>query len=38
MDLGSEGPAQVVEKCNAYLRYYYTGIEQKATEMFPLVD
>jgi len=37
MDLGSEGPAQVVEKCNAYLRYYYTGIEQKATEMFPLV-
>ena len=37
MDLGSESPAQVVEKCNAYLRYYYTGIEQKATEMFPLV-
>lgn len=28
---------QILDKCNAYLRYYYTGIEQKATEMFPLV-
>lgn len=37
MDLGSESPRQVVEKCNAYLRYYYTGIEQKDTGMFPLV-
>ena len=37
MDLGSESPRQVVEKCNAYLRYYYTGIEQKETGMFPMV-
>ena len=37
MDLGSESPRQVVEKCNAYLRYYYTGIEQKEIGMFPLV-
>lgn len=37
MDLGSESMPQVLEKCNAYLRYYYTGLEQKATEMFPLV-
>ncbi len=37
MDLGSEAPTQILEKCNIYLRYYYTGIEQKATEMFPLV-
>lgn len=37
MDLGSESPRQVVEKCNAYLRYYYAGIEQKDTGMFPLV-
>ncbi len=37
MDLGSESSTQIVEKCNMYLRYYYTGIEQRATEMFPLV-
>lgn len=37
MDLGSEPMTQILDKCNAYLRYYYTGIEQKATEMFPLV-
>ena len=37
MDLGSESLSQVLDKCNMYLRYYYTGIEQKATEMFPLV-
>ncbi len=37
MDLGSESSTQIVEKCNLYLRYYYTGIEQRATEMFPLV-
>ena len=24
-------------KCHGYFRYYYTGLEQKATEMFPLV-
>ncbi len=37
MDLSSESPRQVVDKCNAYLRYYYTGIEQKESGMFPLV-
>ena len=37
MDLSTEAPRQVVEKCNAYLRYYYTGIEQNDTGMFPLV-
>lgn len=37
MDLGSESVTQILEKCNGYLRYYYTGLEQKATEMFPLV-
>ena len=37
MDLGSESPRQVVDKCSAYLRYYYTGIEQKESGMFPLV-
>lgn len=37
MDLGTESPRQVVDKCNAYLQYYYTGIEQKESGMFPLV-
>ena len=37
MDLGSESAGQVVDKCNAYLHYYYTGIEQKESGMFPLV-
>ena len=37
MDLGSESPRQVVDKCNVYLRYYYTGIEQKESGMFPMV-
>ncbi len=37
MDLGSEAPMQVVDKCNIYIRYYYTGLEQRATEMFPMV-
>ena len=37
MDLGTESMTQILDKCNIYLRYYYTGIEQKATGMFPLV-
>ena len=37
MDLDTESPRQVVDKCNAYLQYYYTGAEQKETGMFPLV-
>ena len=37
MDLGSESTAQIIEKCNAYLAYYYTGVEQKETDMFPMV-
>lgn len=37
MDLGTESLSQVLNKCNLYLYYYYTGLEQKATEMFPLV-
>ena len=27
----------VLRECRMYLRYYYTGLEQRATEMFPLV-
>lgn len=37
MDLGTESTAQVVEKCQSYRRYFYTGIEQKRNEVFPLV-
>ena len=37
MDLGTEPVSQIVEKCDAYLRYYYSGVEQKETGMFPLV-
>ena len=37
MDLGTEPVSQVVEKCDAYLRYYYSGVEQRDTGMFPLV-
>ena len=37
MDLGTESPTQVVEKCQTYLRYYNTGIEQRKQEVFPMV-
>ncbi len=37
IDLSSESPRTVVEKCDQYLRYYYSGIEQKETGMFPFV-
>lgn len=37
MDLSTESPRAVVAKCDAYLRYYYSGIEQNETGMFPLV-
>ena len=37
MDLSTESPRQVVDKCDQYLRYYYSGIEQRETGMFPFV-
>lgn len=37
IDLDTESQAQVIDKCDTYLRYYHTGIEQKETGMFPLV-
>ena len=37
IDCGSEHSPQIVEKCNAYLRYYYSGVEQRETDMFPYV-
>ena len=37
MDLSSESPRQITDKCDQYLRYYYSGIEQQETGMFPFV-
>lgn len=37
VDLGTESTLQVVEKCNTYRSYYFTGIEQQKSELFPLV-
>lgn len=37
IDLGTESTSQVLEKCRAYRRYYDTGLEQGASDMFPLV-
>lgn len=37
VDRGSEHAPQVIGKCNAYLRYYYCGVEQAETSFFPFV-
>lgn len=37
MDLDTEAPSAVVEKCRRYHEYYKTGVEQKASGAFPLV-
>ncbi|RYC74830.1 replication-relaxation family protein [Candidatus Nanosyncoccus alces] len=37
IDLSTESSSQIIEKCNAYLEYFYTGIEQKETGVFPIV-
>lgn len=36
VDLDTESPAKVIEKCQKYHRYYRTGLEQKASGVFPL--
>ena len=37
MDLDTEAPSAVVEKCRRYHEYYKTGTEQKNSGVFPLV-
>lgn len=37
IDLGTESSSQIIEKCNTYLEYFYSGIEQKETGVFPIV-
>ncbi len=36
VDLDTESPAKVIEKCQRYHQYYRTGLEQKAAGVFPL--
>ena len=36
IDLGTESPAQIAEKCKLYRDYYLSGLEQKESGMFPL--
>lgn len=36
IDLATESPAKVIEKCDRYHKYYRTGLEQEESEVFPL--
>ena len=36
VDLDTESPAKVIEKCQKYHKYYRSGLEQKEYDMFPL--
>ena len=36
VDLDTESPAKIIETCQKYHTYYRSGLEQEASEMFPL--
>lgn len=36
VDLDTESPSKVIEKCQRYHQYYQSGLEQKASGVFPL--
>lgn len=36
VDLDTESPAKIIEKCQKYHAYYRSGLEQEESEMFPL--
>lgn len=36
VDLDTESPSKVIEKCQRYHKYYHSGLEQKASGVFPL--
>lgn len=36
VDLDTESPAKIIEKCQRYHAYYRSGLEQEESEMFPL--
>ena len=37
VDLDTESPCRIIEKCDRYHEYYRSGLEQKENEVFPLV-
>ena len=37
IDLATESPVKVIEKCRRYMAYYRGGLEQKQHDVFPLV-
>jgi len=37
VDMNTESPSVVLDKCRRYVHYYRSGIEQKAHGVFPLV-
>lgn len=37
IDLATESPIKVIEKCHRYLQYYRSGLEQEQYRVFPLV-
>jgi hypothetical protein len=37
LDLHTESPSKVIEKCRRYHDYYRSGLEQKLHNVFPLV-
>lgn len=36
IDLDTESPAKIIEKCERYHKYYHSGLEQKENGIFPL--
>ncbi len=36
VDLDTESPSKIINKCERYHRYYRTGLEQQEAEVFPL--
>lgn len=36
VDLDTESPAKIIDKCERYHKYYRSGLEQRETGMFPL--
>lgn len=37
IDLATESPIKIIEKCHRYLQYYRSGLEQQQHKVFPLV-
>lgn len=37
IDLATESPVRIIEKCQRYQQYYRSGLEQKQYDVFPLV-